>query len=295
MNRVSQIEKIIPYLPTKIRFTFENMSVIDKENITEIRLRVNRPISVIQNSIEKYLGSNGGITTYPNIAIKTTLADIEAVFKSVTEYSIHSYAKELQQGYITLDGGNRVGLAGSFQGETLKYINAFNFRVAGEVSGASDEILSHIKNFPKSILLAGKPATGKTTILRDLCKNIGNSYRVSLIDERREIAACYNGVPQNNIGLHTDVFEVDKAKGIGLALRVMSPEVIICDEIGLEDDVREISRSVNSGVKLIASVHASSRDEVLSNINIKPIITIFDYLVILRDIGKIEEIIKLRS
>ncbi|MDR0917785.1 MAG: Flp pilus assembly complex ATPase component TadA [Oscillospiraceae bacterium] len=293
--RKSYIEKAIPYLPLKIRSAFETMSIADKENITEIRLRVNRAVGVVQYGMEKYLGTNGGITTYPNIAVKVTLQDIEAVLKSVTEYSIHSFGKELQQGYITLEGGNRVGIAGTYQNETLKYVNAFNFRIAGEVRGASDDIFSQIKNFPKSILIAGKPSTGKTTILRDLCKKAGDIHRVSLIDERHEIAACYNGIPQNDIGMHTDVFEVGKAKGINLALRVMSPEIIVCDEIGLEDDITEIARSVNSGVKLIASIHAGSRDDVLANTEIKPIFNVFDYLVILREAGKIEEVIRLKQ
>jgi stage III sporulation protein AA len=293
--RKSHIEKVIPYLPAKIRTSFESMSITDKSTITEIRLRVNRPVGIVQFNSEKFLGSNGGITTYPNIAVKTDIADIETVFKLITDYSLHSYKKELQESFITLDGGNRVGLAGTYQGDILKYINGFNFRIAGEVSGCSEEILQRIKNFPKSILIAGKPATGKTTILRDLCRNVGNSYRVSLIDERHEIAACYSGVPQNDIGTHTDVFEVQKAKGIGLALRVMSPEIIICDEIGFEDDVREISRSVNSGVKLIASIHAGGRDDVYLNEHLKPILYTFDYLVILRETGKIEEIIKLKN
>lgn len=162
-----------------------------------------------------------------------------------------------------------------------------NFRIAGEIIGCAEEIYGYIQTPPKSVLLAGKPSCGKTTILRDLCRIIGKTHKVSLIDERQEIAACYKGTPQNNIGKMTDVFDgYDKADGINKAIRVMSPEIIVCDEIGFEDDINAIKRATAGGVKFIASIHADSESNI-------PNADSFDYIVFLKNIGEIKKIIKL--
>jgi stage III sporulation protein AA len=290
----SSFNSIPPYFPTKIRNSLEQISTLDKENITEIRLRVNKPIEILtnfavsgnnnQNSPRPtYLTSTGSLTSFPNIAISVTANDLEQCFNAVCNYSVHSFSKEISQGYITLDGGNRVGIAGSMTAidnqATLKYINAMNFRVAHEVIGCGEDLFNSIEDFPKSVLIIGKPMSGKTTILRDLSRIIGENYRVSLIDERHELAAVVKGVPQNNVGLKTDVFDgYPKHIGISTALRVMSPEVIITDEIGSEDDIKAIENSLNAGVKFIASAHATTQEELLARPFLSKILPAFDYI-----------------
>ena len=145
----------------------------------------------------------------------------------------------------------------------------------------------------------GVPLSGKTTILRDICRILGKKHRISIIDERSEIAAAYHGVPQNDIGEFSDVFNgYDKKNGIETAIRVMSPELVVCDEIGGKSDCEAILASVNSGVRFLASVHGREIEEILKREHIKKLIDygVFEYAVLLGSgisVGKVKEIRKI--
>ncbi len=238
-------------------------------------------------------------------AYTVTSKDIEYTFNAICDYSIHSYENEISQSFITVKGGHRVGLAGSAvikdgKISTIKCISSINFRIASEVKGCADKIMSSI--FDKglaSIIISGCPSSGKTTILRDLCRQLSRKYNVSVIDERGEIGAVFRGEIQNDLGNMCDIFDgYPKAYGIETALRVMSPDIIICDEIGGEDEVKHLLSCVNSGVKIIASAHSGSIEELKGRKNIKILLESFDYIVQLggrNNFGGIEKIERLLS
>lgn len=305
MNSIKNFRKALGYFPVKLSESFKKIPSDAAEKVNEIRLRANRPISVCMAGENRFVTKGGSFTMSPTLGINCSSEDITETFRAVCDYSVHSHQREISQGYITVEGGNRVGICGTAVGtggkiETLNYISGLNFRIAGEVSGCGEKICRKIFDGQLSgVLLVGVPLSGKTTILRDMCRILGSKYRVSIVDERSEIAACWHGVPQNDIGFFTDVLNsYDKKNGIETAVRVMSPELIVCDEIGGQEDCEAILSSVNSGVKFLASVHGKTIDEVLQREHLKKLVSygIFDYAVLLGSdnmLGMIKEIRKI--
>ena len=283
------------YFPSRLASA---LNEVKYGGISEIRLRISRPPALTSQNGILYLMSSGGVSSDPSKAMTVTADEIRKVFDAVCQYSLHSWHSQIAQCCVTVPGGHRVGISGTavISGdkiETVRDIGSINFRIAREISGAADSIMSTAMNGRlKSILLCGRPGSGKTTVLRDLCRQIGNKYPVALIDERCELAACSRGAPQNDVGLNTDVFTgFSKADGILTALRVMSPRMIICDEIGGDDDVSALLASGNCGIYTAATVHAGSAEDIFRRQNIKRLIDadIFDCFAFIRG-GKAEKI-----
>ncbi len=249
-----------------------------EENIEEIRIRINRPIILkLRNQ---------------DICINyiVTEKDIMQTLEKLCENSLYAYKKQIAEGYITVKGGHRVGITGTGVVEeekiiNLKYISSLNFRIAREVKGCSKNILKEIINQKDNTIyntiIVAPPGKGKTTILRDIVRNISNGIQelsftgknCGLIDERGEIAACYRGIPQKDVGIRTDIIEnVSKEKGIMMLIRSMAPEVIACDEIGSSQDVQAIEKAVISGVKGIFTMHGKSIDDVKNNKDINKLL-----------------------
>ncbi len=251
--------------------------------LAEIRLRAGREAAAVRLD-----GATG-------ICSKALLSeDIEECFREICGNSVHSYRREISEGYITIAGGHRVGFCGTYTagsgGEfTLKNISSINIRFAREVIGSAEEIYNQI--FSKglsSMLLIGKPLSGKTTILRDLSRILGSRHRVALIDTRGELAGCVEGVPQLNVGVNTDVLTgYPKSTGIMCAIRSLSPEVVICDEIG--DDAEALEQCMYSGVKIIASIHASGIEEIKARADIGRLVSRFETMAVIGSKGKLIE------
>ena len=259
----------------KIRIT-EPMS-----GIAEIRLRAGRP-SVCVNIL-----GDMRICSEPFSA-----EEIADCFAEICRYSVHSFQEEIAQGFVTLDGGHRVGICGTAvtnggKIEMFKDISGLNIRIAHEVKGCADEVYSRFfSGGIRSVLIAGKPLCGKTTVLRDLARRLGESHRVTLIDSRNELSASFHGTPTLDIGLNTDALcGCPKSEGIMLALRTLSPEVIICDEIG--NDESAIEQALFCGVKLIASAHTASLDELQKRPQTCGIAPFFDVNVLIGDRGRL--------
>ncbi len=249
--------------------------------IAEIRLRAGRP-SVCVNIL-----GDMRICSEPFSA-----AEIADCFAEICRYSVHSFQEEIAQGFVTLDGGHRVGICGTavMSGgkiEMFKDISGLNIRIAHEVKGCADEVYSRFfSGGLRSVLIAGKPLCGKTTVLRDLARRLGERHRVTLIDSRNELSASFHGTPTLDIGLNTDVIcGCPKSDGIMLALRTLSPEVIICDEIGNNESALE--QALFCGVKLIASAHAASLDELHKRPQTRGIAPFFDCCVLIGDRGRL--------
>ena len=223
-----------------------------------------------------------------------TAQDISECFSELCRYSVHSYTNEIAEGYITLDGGHRVGICGTAvikdgKIETLRDISSLNIRIARQVRGCAEELFRGIFDKPRSLLLAGKPMCGKTTLLRDLTRILGERHKVTLIDSRNEISACVRGAPTLDIGQHTDVLcGCPKSEGILLALRSLSPEIIICDEIGRDHGA--VEQCLFCGVKLIASVHAGSIKELERRQGIAGLLPLFEYTAVIGTKGRLSEV-----
>lgn len=243
--------------------------VLEQENLQfdylqEIRLRAGYPVILLYDGKEKIL------------PMKVSERGIRETLDYVSNYSLYAYENELKQGFITIEGGHRVGMAGQVLIENgrvknLKQISSINVRVSHEIVGSADKLFPYITHNKQMYhtLLISPPRCGKTTILRDLIRQIsdGNEWvkgcTVGVVDERSELAGCYQGIPQNHMGMRTDVLDgCPKADGMLMLIRSMSPQVVAVDEIGAPEDIQAIKYAMHCGCKMIATVHGESIEEL---------------------------------
>lgn len=291
--------RILEYLPQNIRRRLFN---IDLDDAREIRISAGKPVSVYFGDGCYYISSRGNLTRIPNNAVRATRTDIEEAMELASKSSVYSVGEEIKNGFITIGGGHRIGITGTAvtdKGEInfLKDISAMNYRLAREVVGAADKIIDKISDgvTVKNTLIISPPCAGKTTMLRDIARQL--SYmgkRVSIVDERREIAAMHEGKTGFDLGFSADVIEgVKKSDGMLMMLRSMSPDVIITDEIGKKEDADAIEKTINSGVKIITTVHGENRKQLLYRRDLREICRYFDLMVTLskrNGAGTVEEI-----
>ncbi len=256
---------------------------VSRREIAEIRLRAGRRASVVTVS--------GRCSPCSEVLSRE---DIEGCFQELCRHSVHSFAREIAEGCITLPGGHRAGFCGTAvikndTIDTLRDISCVNIRIARQIKGCADELFrTAFSEGLRSLLLAGAPLSGKTTILRDLARLLGEEHRVALIDSRSELAAVYRGTPSLDIGENTDVLcGYPKYEGIMTALRTLSPEVIICDEIGGDADA--VKQCMHCGVKLIASAHAGSLKELYLRPDTAELLPMFDCAAVLGTRGSLRE------
>ena len=249
------------------------------DRIQEIRLRVNQPVTVLMDNREWFLSKGGGLTDDVSYAMRSSEKELESVLTHVCHYSVYAFADEIRQGFMTIQGGHRIGLSGQVimedrdQIRNLKYIRYLNIRIAHEIKGVSDVLLPSLyddKGTFCNTLLISPPGCGKTTMLRDLVRNVsnGNAYgkgmNVSVVDERSEIAGSYLGVAQNDVGMRTDILDgCPKREGMMMLIRAMAPQVLAVDELGSDEDIRALQMASSCGCKLIATIHGSSLEEVI--------------------------------
>lgn len=261
--------QILQILPKTIRKIFQT-EAIQYDKLQEIRIRIGQPLLLIMNNEEWILPSN---STDKHIVSKKEMRE---TLDYISNYSLYAFENEMKQGFITIEGGHRVGLTGKAVIENnrvknIQYISSINIRIAHEILGCADRILPYI-TLNKQIchtLIISPPRCGKTTLLRDLVRQIsnGNEYikgcTVGVVDERSELGGCFMGIAQNQMGIRTDILDCcPKAEGMIMLVRSMAPEVIAVDEIGSPDDVHAIEYVMHCGCKLLASVHGSSMEEI---------------------------------
>ena len=278
---MKDVRQVIQYFPNNIYNILVNALTNNpqiEKNLQEIRVRVGRPILLKGRGIE-------AIVEY-----LVTQQEILQTLEKLCDNSIYAYKNQISQGFITVRGGHRIGIAGTAVVENddvqnLKYITSLNFRIAREVLNCSDKILKEIidieNNNIYNTLIISPPGKGKTTILRDTIRRLSNGIEewnfrgktCGVVDERGEIAAMYRGIPQNDVGLRTDVIEnISKSKGMKMLIRSMAPEIIACDEIGSKEDVQAIKEAISSGVKGIFTMHGKSLEDVKNNIDVNYLI-----------------------
>lgn len=274
------LQQILPYISPELKGVLLGLNPLIAKRIEEIRLRAGKPLTVWAESRELLLDAGGVPTDATSKCYLVTKQDVMRTLELLTQGSLYAWEQELRYGYITIAGGHRVGLAGEVITErglvkALKHITGLNIRIAREIRGCGSHILPFLHSrlvgrFYHSLLVS-PPRCGKTTILRDIIRIVSNGIpelgvkgvNVGLVDERSEIAGCYFGIPQKDVGLRTDVLDrCPKAQGMMMMVRSMAPQVIATDEIGSVTDAEAIAEVMNAGITLIATAHGSNIKEL---------------------------------
>lgn len=269
------METIIHFLPKNIASMIKNIPPDLKDDIEEIRIRIERPIEIIAKGTPRFLS----YITQPEDAFQ--------LMNKISHFSIYTLEEELRQGFVTVSGGHRIGLAGKviLEGgkvKAIRDISSFNIRIAREKIGIAEPVIPHIYqgNWLHTMVI-GPPQTGKTTLLRDIARIISSGIpkkgieagKVGIVDERSEIAGCVNGIPQLTFGHRLDVLDAcPKAEGMMMMIRSLSPDVLIVDEIGRKEDAEAIQEAVHAGIKLMMTVHGTNLEEIKKRPSLKGII-----------------------
>lgn len=249
------IQALRPF-PQAVRDAVERFA--PEGSIEEIRLRVGRALQV---RTEKRAAA---------LPLTVTRPLLDELTDRAAQRSAYAAQQMLQNGFLILPGGHRLGLCGTavMQGgevQTLRCISSANLRVARAIPDIAQGCAGRLWTHPASTLLFGAPGAGKTTLLRDLIRLLSDRQgkRICVVDERSELAACLDGVPQFDLGENTDILNgVPKERGIAMLLRSMSPQWIAVDEITAAQDVQAMLRASYCGVRFLATAHAASREEL---------------------------------
>lgn len=254
------------YFTGKLRHSLEKLNASASWRcVEEIRLRINRPVMVLGDGKIFYLTGEGELKKDVTDALICHREDLDRCLELMSDYSLYAFNEEIKNGFITLPGGHRVGICGQAvcdNGEVkqIKNISSMNFRLAGQRIGIAAELTKQLlrKNGIYNTLILSPAGCGKTTLLRDIVRCVSDrGITVSVIDERSEIAACYKGIPQNDVGDCTDVMDmIPKSKGIMMVLRSMSPRVIAVDEINRNEDIAAIRSARSCGAALLCTMHS---------------------------------------
>ncbi|HEY8361434.1 MAG TPA: stage III sporulation protein AA [Tissierellaceae bacterium] len=286
MKEIKIYNSLVENLNEVLRDTLLKIPFHIKGKIEEIRLKRGMPLMIYYEGNDYFVSRNGEITEDISKAVIVNEKHIESTFQLISNYSPYAYLEEIKNGYITIAGGHRIGIGGKVvygqNGiENIKNISSLNIRIAREKIGISNFLMPYLindKRYFYNTLIISPPQCGKTTLLRDIVRNLSNGssfykgFKVSIIDERSELAGMYNGIPQKDIGIRTDVLDgCLKSDGIIMAIRSLSPEIIAVDEIGGKKDVEAIHEALRAGIKLIATIHGSSIQEIREKQSMKGI------------------------
>lgn len=265
-DRLKEIEELLPDRLKKSIFEDAFPFKITYDGLEEIRLRCMQPVEIRFHGRD-YLSEN----------VRVYRDDIRRCLEYMSNYSLYAFQEDIKHGYITVRGGHRVGVLGKAMVDKenvvgQQFLSFLNIRVAHELPGCADKIMNFVykNNCLKHTLIVSPPGCGKTTLLRDIIRQlsvgtVSEGRKVCVIDERSEIAGCLEGIPQNDLGPRTDVIDgCPKADGMLMVIRAMSPDIVAIDEIGGKRDIEALQYIVNCGCTVIGTIHAASIDELYS-------------------------------
>lgn len=278
MTKQEEILRIFPdYMRERL---VEPLERADK--LEEIRLGAGRPARFLIAGEEFFLSGRGGISRGSQDAWHVTEREIEEIIKNVCHYSMYAFENEIRQGFLTIPGGHRIGVAGQVvlnengSIRNMTHIRFLNIRVSHQIIGAADEVMAFLYDGKRfcNTLLVSPPGAGKTTLLRDIVRQVsagnpaGSGRQVGVVDERSEIAGSFMGIPQNDVGIRTDVLDgCPKIQGMMLLMRSMSPAVVAVDEIGGYEDMKAVYQVLQCGSSVLATMHGNSMEDVKRHMN----------------------------
>ncbi len=304
---MNKLTDVLSYMPDKVVSAFNMLDENILNRINELRVRRGKPIAVVIKNTSYFIDNKGDLYDYcMSECLKMNSDEFDNLFMSLCDYSLYDNMENLKKGFITLSNGSRIGVASTAVNDengivSVKDIVSLNIRIPQEVKGCAEKILNflYVNSFP-SIIVAGKPNSGKTTLLRDIARMLSDGFnnkyaKVAVIDERNEFAAKKDTEMSMDLGLNTDVLTAfNKAKGIEIATRTLSPEMIICDEISTDEEVQSILYAFSSGISFALSVHISDREDLIYKPIIKTLLQTqeFSYIVLLDNYTYSPEIIE---
>ena len=302
VNNDASGKEILNYMPSALR---KYMYKINLHEAYEIHMRLGKPFTIYYSDGYYFVNPVGVLTSTPKGAVRITKAHIEEALELASRSSLYARKQTIADGFLTIEGGHRIGVCGTGiikdgKVDFIKDISSLNYRLSCECIGAADELAKEVITDSaevKNTLIISPPGAGKTTMLRDMARILSqHGKRVSIVDERSELAAASGGVSPFNLGIFTDVLDgVKKSDGMLMVLRAMSPDVIITDEIGKTEDITAMEAIINSGVSIITSIHGSSIEQLKKREDFSQCLKFFDLICILskrNGVGTIEEIVK---
>ena len=273
-----KVEQILKLFPVHIRKVMEQAEVFQRlsQKLEEIRVRVNQPLELVTADGAYFLNNGALVRQTDRQCLSVSEEDLRQMSTLVSRYSLYAYEEEIRQGFLTVEGGHRIGVCGQVMQlngriNRIYPILYLNIRIARERKACGALLYKQLwrEQEPENTLLLSAPGNGKTTLLRDLIRLFSNGdeahpgKRIGLVDERSEIAGCLHGIPQNDLGIRTDVLDgCPKAEGMIMLIRSMRPEVIAVDEIGGSEDVHAIEYAMHCGCRMLATAHADSMEEL---------------------------------
>lgn len=277
------LNTIAEILPQQTKSIINRLPASIVQELEEIRIRELRPMEIVYGGKYAFVTAEGLTVMDPAQAYAATKEECLKLLDLLTNHSVYTLEEELRQGFITIYGGHRVGLAGRTVTEggkvkLLREISSFNIRIARPVAGCGESVLPLLRDeLQKTIhhtLVISPPQRGKTTLIRDLSRLISSGIwgrdrprwsgrKVGIVDERSEVAASLHGVPQFDVGPRTDVLDrCPKAEGMMMMIRSLSPEILVVDEIGTWADAEAVKEAVNAGIRVLATAHGENIEQI---------------------------------
>ncbi len=278
MEKKAGFHSVLRYVASPLREILAQVPEQLKADALEIRIRQGRPLALVTSLGIVLISPTGQPEADPLKGYQVRGQDCRLTIQLMTRSSVYMVADQLVQGFLTLPGGHRVGVAGSGyveQGrlQAVRDLTQLNIRLAREVLGAAAPILPALVDGEgrfQSTLVVSPPGCGKTTLIRDIARQLSwgkpgswHRHTVAIVDERSEIAAVWQGEPQTDCGPCTDVLDgYPKAEGIAAAIRALAPDVVVTDELGTRADAAAVIQAAAAGTAVLASIHGDSWEAV---------------------------------
>lgn len=297
-RKKENMNAIVRYLPEKLRKALLMIEETSDE-LCEIRLRADCPVVLVFIKSKGFFTQSGRFTSiYNNNVLKIDSREVTTTFEKMCNYSVYSFSNNICDGFLTLENGCRVGVYGTAVVQkdkivSVRNIKGMNIRLAGQHDGVADDLLSLFRGVNSNVLICGPPGCGKTTVLKDLARKLSDelSLKTAVVDERYEFENYY-------LGYNTDVLSgYPKSEGIQISVRTLSPEIVICDEIGTTGEVESIRYGLNSGVSFVLSMHCKNRDELMKKNQFRMLAqaNVIDYVAFLGDKSGVSQVYEIKE